>query len=48
MRRKIIAANWKMNMTLNESESYLECFLLEIADEKTVDIVILVESLRLK
>ena len=40
MRRKIIAANWKMNMTLNESESYLECFLLEIADEKAVDIVL--------
>src|ERR1700735_2609432 len=40
MRRKIIAANWKMNMTLNESESYLECFLLEIADEQAVDIVL--------
>jgi triosephosphate isomerase len=40
MRRKIIAANWKMNMTLNESESYLECFLLEIADQNNVDIVL--------
>jgi len=40
MRRKIIAANWKMNMTLDESETYLESFLLEIADEKTVDIVL--------
>ena len=28
MRRKIIAANWKMNMTQNESDSYLDTFLL--------------------
>jgi triosephosphate isomerase len=41
MRRKIIAANWKMNMTLNESGTYLESFLLEIADEKGVDIVLI-------
>jgi len=40
MRRKIIAANWKMNMTLNESDTYLENFLLEVADEKGVDIVL--------
>jgi triosephosphate isomerase len=40
MRRKIIAANWKMNMTLSESDSFLEAFLLEIADEKTVDVVL--------
>lgn len=40
MRKKIIAANWKMNMTLNEADSYLESFLLEVADEKTVDIVL--------
>jgi triosephosphate isomerase len=41
MRKKIIAANWKMNMTLNESDSFLETFLLEINDEKRVEIVII-------
>jgi triosephosphate isomerase len=40
MRRKIIAANWKMNMTLNEAEGFLETFLLELGDEKRVDVVI--------
>jgi triosephosphate isomerase (TIM) len=41
MRRKIIAANWKMNMTVNEAEGFLETFLLELGDEKRLDIVIL-------
>jgi triosephosphate isomerase len=40
MRRKIIAANWKMNMTVHEAESFLETFLLEAGSEKRVDIVI--------
>jgi triosephosphate isomerase len=40
MRRKIIAANWKMNMTLGEADSFLDSFLVEVADEKRVDIVI--------
>ena len=40
MRKKIIAANWKMNMTLQESEAFLQTFLLEIDGEKRVDIVI--------
>ena len=40
MRRKIIAANWKMNMTVNEAEGFLETFLLEIDGEKRVDIVL--------
>jgi triosephosphate isomerase len=40
MRRKIIAANWKMNMTVNESEGFLETFLIELGDEKRVDVVI--------
>ena len=40
MRRKIIAANWKMHMTLNESDSYLDTFLLEVSEEKRVDIVL--------
>jgi len=41
MRKKIIAANWKMNMTVSEAESYLDTFLLEIGDEKRVDVVII-------
>ncbi len=40
MRRKIIAANWKMNMTIEEAGSFLETFLLEIGEEKRVDIVL--------
>jgi triosephosphate isomerase len=41
MRRKILAANWKMNMTLNEADGFLHTFLLEVGDEKRVDIVII-------
>ena len=41
MRKKIIAANWKMNMTLHESDSFLETFLLEINGEKRVEIVLI-------
>ena len=40
MRKKIIAANWKMNMTVGEAEAFLETFLLEVGDESGVDIVI--------
>lgn len=40
MRKKIIAANWKMNTTLNESDAFFQTFLLEIDGEKRVDIVI--------
>ncbi len=40
MRRKIIAANWKMNMTNDEAEGFLETFLLEVGDEKRVDVVL--------
>ena len=40
MRKKIIAANWKMNMTVAEAKSFLETFLLEIGEERRVDIVI--------
>ena len=41
MRKKIIAANWKMNMTIGEAEAFLDTFLLEIGDEKRADIVLL-------
>lgn len=40
MRRKIIAANWKMNMTVEEAGNFLDSFLLEVGDEKRVDIVL--------
>lgn len=40
MRKKIIAANWKMNMTVGEADAFLETFLLEVGDESGVDIVI--------
>ncbi len=40
MRKKIIAANWKMNMTLAETESFYSTFVLEILDGHHVEIVI--------
>lgn len=40
MRRKIIAANWKMNMTVEEAGNFLDSFLLEVGEEKRVDIVL--------
>ncbi len=40
MRKKIIAANWKMNMTLSESEAFMTTFLREIDDLDEVEIVI--------
>jgi len=41
MRKKIIAANWKMNQTVADAASYLDSFLLDVADEKRIDIVII-------
>ena len=41
MRKKIIAANWKMNMTCGEAESYLQTFLLEIGEENRVETVLI-------
>ncbi|HEY2800604.1 MAG TPA: triose-phosphate isomerase [Chthoniobacterales bacterium] len=40
MRKKIIAANWKMHMTQSESEAFVTTFLREINDLDTVEIVI--------
>jgi triosephosphate isomerase len=41
MRKKIIAANWKMNMTCGEAASYLEIFLRELgSDGEKVEVVI--------
>ncbi len=40
MRKKIIAANWKMNMTQGESEAFITTFLREIGDFDAVEIVL--------
>jgi triosephosphate isomerase len=40
MRKKIIAANWKMHMTQSESEAFITTFLREIEDLDTVEVVI--------
>jgi len=41
MRKKILAANWKMNLTHVEAESYVEAFLNEVGEVNDVDIVII-------
>src|SRR5256714_610926 len=41
MRKKIVAANWKMNMTQGEATSFVSAFLLEIGESRDVEIVIL-------
>src|SRR3954468_3985084 len=40
MRRKIIAANWKMNMTVGEANGFLDKFLRELGDERRADVVL--------
>jgi len=42
MRKKIIAANWKMNMTLGESDAFLTDFLLEIKRNNVTDVDIVI------
>lgn len=41
MRKKILAANWKMNMTSSDAISFLDTFLREINGELDVEIVII-------
>jgi triosephosphate isomerase len=41
MRKKIIAANWKMNMTQGEAASFVETFLLEMGESRDVEVVII-------
>ena len=41
MRKKIIAANWKMNMTCGEAEGYVETLLREVGDDDKVEVVII-------
>ena len=40
MRKKIVAANWKMNMTQAEAARFVEVLLLEVGDIADVEIVI--------
>lgn len=40
MRKNIVAANWKMNMTISEAEGFLEDFRLDVEDVTGVEIVI--------
>src|SRR5881394_4166331 len=40
MRKKIVAANWKMNMTQAESARFVESFLRDIGEINDVDVVI--------
>src|SRR3954464_1944280 len=40
MRKKIVAANWKMNMTQGEATAFVSTFLLEIGESRDVEIVI--------
>ncbi len=41
MRKKIIAANWKMNMTVNEAKSFLDTFVRELGDESRAEVVVI-------
>src|SRR5881398_2595086 len=40
MRKKIVAANWKMNMTQEESARFIESMLLDLGDITDVEVVI--------
>jgi triosephosphate isomerase len=41
MRKKIIAANWKMNMTCEEAGTYIETLLRELGQDEPVEVVII-------
>lgn len=41
MRKAILAANWKMNMTVEETATYLKHFLAETGDDTDVEVVII-------
>ena len=40
MRKKIVAANWKMNMTQAESARFVQSLLLDLGDITDVEVVI--------
>ena len=41
MRKKIVAANWKMNMTQAEAAAFVKSLLVEIGDASQVEVVII-------
>ncbi len=41
MRKPIIAANWKMHMTVEETAAYIRHFLVESGDDTDVEVVII-------
>ena len=41
MRKTILAANWKMNMTVEETATYLKTLLVETGDDTDVEVVII-------
>src|SRR6476619_1794114 len=41
MRKKIVAANWKMNMTQAEATAFVATFLLEVGESTEVEVVII-------
>ena len=41
MRKKILAANWKMNLTHSEATSYFDIFLSEIGQVDDIEVVII-------
>ena len=40
MRKKIVAANWKMNMTQGEATGFVSTFLLESGESRDVEVVL--------
>ncbi len=41
MRKKIVAANWKMNMTEAESTAFVQTFMRELGESSEVEVVII-------
>ena len=41
MRKKILAANWKMNLTVAETVTYIRTFVAEAGDDTDVEVVII-------
>src|SRR6202030_2966842 len=41
MRKKIVAANWKKNMTQGESARFVESLLLDLGDIRDVEVIII-------
>ena len=41
MRKVILAANWKMNMSVEETAAYIKTFLAETGDDTDIEIVII-------